>query len=439
MSLRRLAFCGLFLWLSIFATVGSAHRLPPEVVAFFKVDGARLRVLVRVPTAMLGDAKLPLVEGAYLDLRRLDDPLRAVAAEVVRSLEVADGGRPLTPGSPAWRLAGSADGTFSSADAAAAGVARPPVPPDRYVYFTDAFADFSFDYPLGTGPHALSARLNGLRAGGEFFQTRATFVPASGRPRTLLVAGAPQRVAFEPPLGTGVGAFLRGVVDGRLVGGSVLLFLLCLAASARSHAAPRRPLSALVGGYAGTAVLVVAAGMRPSPSVLSLAALVAGGALTLAAAQAFLGSRAAGASIAAATFGVASGLGFGTALLDVVPLAGAYAPAGVLTLVGLLLAGAFWAAALLHSIVRALLRSRVAEWLVLACLAAPSAHAGAHAVMDAAAQLAGVDESGAVSVLDPIVAHWPVIALAAALVLTSAVALSSTPLPRQPQDGRASS
>ena len=89
-------------------------QLPPQVVTLVKVEGSRARVLVRVPTIMLADARLPMVETVYLDLRALDARLRVVAAEVARSLDLTDNGRPLPPPTASWIVSLLTDTSFES-------------------------------------------------------------------------------------------------------------------------------------------------------------------------------------------------------------------------------------------------------------------------------------------------------------------------------------
>src|SRR5262245_41637134 len=114
MGFRRLVRVCAAVWVVLLPAVAWAHRLPPEVVAFFKADGPRLHVLVRVPTAMLGDARLPVVETVYLDLRSINDRLRTIGAEVTRSLDITDYGRPIAPGPVSWILSPLDDHSFDS-------------------------------------------------------------------------------------------------------------------------------------------------------------------------------------------------------------------------------------------------------------------------------------------------------------------------------------
>ena len=250
----------------------SAHQLPPQVVTFVKVDGSRARVLVRVPTIMLTDARLPMVETVYLDLRALDARLRVVATEVARSLDLTDNGRGLPPPTASWIVSLLTDTSFESWERAEARLAQPPIPVDRFIYWNEAFADFQFDYALASGEHRLSARVNGLRMGGDFFQTRVTYVPVAGGQRTMTVAGPPQRLEFEPPLSDAVLSMIR---RGAAQLGSerlLLLFVFCLAIPQRRLNVAVRAFSAFLVGHVAVALFMRLMPGAPDPSVQWLAA-----------------------------------------------------------------------------------------------------------------------------------------------------------------------
>ncbi len=209
---------------------------------------------------MLTDARLPMRDTVYLDLPALDARLRIIAPEVARSLDLTDHGRSLPPPSASWIVSLLTDTSFENWQRAEARLAQPPLPVDQFVYWNEAFADFRFDYVLSDGEHRLSARVNGLGTGGDFTQTEVTYVPAAGRPRTMTVAGPPQRLEFEPPF---VEAVLSMVRRGAAQFGSewlLVLFVFCLAI-------PQRPLHVAVragaGLIAGHVVVVILVTLLP--------------------------------------------------------------------------------------------------------------------------------------------------------------------------------
>ncbi len=439
-SFRRIAFSCLLLWVVVFPTAGSAHRLPPEVITFVRLDASRLHVLVRVPTAMLGDARLPVIDTAYLDLGTIDERLRVIATEVTRSLDITDDGRPLTPGSTAWILSPLGDGSFASYETAVSRFTQPPIPQERFVYWNEAFADFQFEYPVTGATPRISARLNGLRLGGDFFQTRATYLPPSGRPRTLTVAGPPQRVVFEPPLSDALGAFLRRGAERLLTERLLLIFLVCLAIPRRSAGAVLRPFALFAAAHVLAVTVVAARAGAVAGSTMDLAQVVAGCALALAAVQNIMGAGLAPVSVAAALFGAASGVGLGGAMRQLLPLAGSHAaPALVLFLVVIEI-GAAWVLLMLQPVARIPFGWRVPAWLTLAALSAIPAHEGAHAAIDAAGRLEAQDLAFSGPVVHVLVTHWPVLALTSALVVLLFVSLTGRrAAPWMPPEGRTSS
>src|SRR5580700_9470515 len=97
-----------------------AHEVPLEVVTFVSVEGPHLVVLARVPTALLADAHLPTRPDGFLDLQAIDGPLRAVAGDVAKNLDVKAGERPLALPFAAWRILPRADAAFDTYEAARA-------------------------------------------------------------------------------------------------------------------------------------------------------------------------------------------------------------------------------------------------------------------------------------------------------------------------------
>ena len=132
--MRRVSILALAAFIaSSFVAPLRAHELPYEVIIYLMVDAARVQVLARVPMPLLNDARLPLRSG-YLDLPASDVPLRAVASDVARNLDLMDNGRPLpAPSSLAWAVTRRPDAAFDSYEAAVARFKSPPLPADTPV------------------------------------------------------------------------------------------------------------------------------------------------------------------------------------------------------------------------------------------------------------------------------------------------------------------
>lgn len=413
--------------------IAFAHRLPPEVVAFLKIDstdGARLRVAVRVPTAILLDAGLPRVETVLLDLRTIDGRLPAVAAEVARSLDVTDGGQPLVPGSARWIVSVFGDRSFESFESATSHIAAPPLPVDRAVYWNEAFVDVQFDYALTTATPRIEARLNGLRMGGDFFHTRATFVPAVGASRTVTVSGPPQRVLFEPTRVQAASAILQRGRDVLPNERMLWLFVLCLAIPA---ARAWRPLAAFVLGHVALLLWVA---LRASPLTdvtVDLARFVLGGSVVLAAVQALLGSSLGATALTAVTAacaGVTSAIVLGHRAHEWVPLAGAYGGTALGALAILVVAIAVGALVLLRPLIRVPYQGNAPAWLVTAAWAAIPAHEASHEMIEAAERLASADPLQLRPAVQFVLAHGTILAL---ILFVSLVTIAAWTARRSPQ------
>jgi len=390
---------------------GFAHRPPPEVVAFLKIDptdSPRLRVAVRVPTAILLDAGLPRVQTVLLDLRTIDSRLAAVAAEVQRSLDVTDGGQPLAPGPARWIVSTIGDRAFESFETAMNHLAGPPLPVDRAVYWNEAYVDVQFDYALTSVAPRVEARLNGLRMGGDFFQTRATFIPAVGAPRTVTVSGAPQRALFEPTLWQAVSAILRRGIDVLPSERLLWLLVLCLAIPASRSA---RPLAVFVSAHSALLLWVA---LRASPLAgvtVDLAQFAFGGAVVLAAGQVLVGSSVRATTITAACAGVTSAIVLGHRAHEWVPLAGAHVAAATGALAILVATIAAGALVLLRPLVRMPYQWHAPGWLVTAAWAAIPAHEGSHAMVGAEERLVGADAVAVQPGVQFVLAHGSILVL----------------------------
>lgn len=388
-----------------------AHRLPPEVIAFLKIDATdrpRLHVVVRVPTAILLDAGLPRVETVLLDLRTIDGRLAAVAAEVARSLDVTDDGQPLAPGPARWIVSVFGDRSFESFEGAISHIAAPPLPVDRAVYWNEAYVDVQFNYPLATVAPRIEARLNGLRMGGDFFQTRATFLPAVGAPRTVTVSGPPQRVLFEPTRVQAASAILQRGLDALPNERLLWLFVLCLALSATRAS---RPLAAFVCGHVALLLWVALRAAPVGDVTVDLAQCVLGGAVVMAAIQALIGSSTSATTMTAACAGVTSAIVLGHRAHEWVPLAGAYGGAAIGALAFLVATIAVSALMLLRPLIRVPYQWNVPAWLVTAAWAAIPAHEASHEMVDAAERLAGVDPVVLTPPIQFVLRHGAILAL----------------------------
>jgi hypothetical protein len=418
-SCSRLVLAGVIAWLAAGAAPASAHTVPPEVVTFVKVEGSQARVLVRVPTIMLTDAHLPMVDIVYLNLRALDARLRVIASEVARNLDVTDRGRALPPPSASWIVSLLTDTSFETWERAEARLTQAPFPLDKLIYWNEAFADFQFDYPLADGEHRLSARVNGLRMGGDFFQTRVTYVPVSGAPRTMTVAGPPQRLEFEPSAADAVVNMVRRAAAQMGVERLLLLFVFCLAIPQRRLDVPVRALTAFFASQIGGVLLMaLLPGAAADPAVQSLAQIATGSLLVIAAIQNVASAGGSATIVVSLLFGACHAVGLGAAARAALPVAGSHSILALAAFLGVIEGGALWLLLIARPLLRTAFQFGFPAWLPLAVLSAIPAHEGSHAVLDAASRLGALGEFGfSQPLVSVVVNHWPVLALGTALVV----------------------
>ena len=145
-----------------------AHDVVVEEIVqiAMRVADGRLAVQMRVPVIVLAGLTLPRLPDGTLDTATIAEPLRIVAADAVRNLDVQQDGTSLPQTNFATRL--SVDRTAVEVDVT---------------------------YPLA-GTAGISARLNTFQNKPLHpVRTRVEYVPATGAAQTLSVMGMPRPVA----------------------------------------------------------------------------------------------------------------------------------------------------------------------------------------------------------------------------------------------------
>src|SRR5262245_28431594 len=130
---------------AVLSAVVSAHDIPTDVriQTFLKPEGARLRLLVRLPVAStMNDVEWP-VEGVQLDLARADAAMQQAARDwVAGRVELREGDRVLEQGQVvAVRVSQPSDRSFASWETALAHVTGPPLPAGAEVVASQALLD----------------------------------------------------------------------------------------------------------------------------------------------------------------------------------------------------------------------------------------------------------------------------------------------------------
>ncbi len=225
--LRALAFgaCALL------APLAAAHTIPNDVTAqvFFRPEGQRLRVLVRVPLKAMRDVEFPLRGPGYLDLERIDPILNdSVIIWIANAIDVYEDHAVLPkPAVAATRVALESDRSFESYEAALAHITGPKLTNSTNVAWDQVLLDTMLEYPIQSDRARFSIHSELARLGVRTV-TVLRFLPPGGAVRAFEFTGDPGTVELDP---SWLQAALRFVKLGFfhiLDGTDHLLFLLCL-------------------------------------------------------------------------------------------------------------------------------------------------------------------------------------------------------------------
>ena len=212
----------------------SAHDIPNDVTihTFFKPEGQRLRVLVRVPLAAMRDLDYPKrgpTTLGLLDVSRADPTLRdAATLWIADFLDVYENDQKLAyPTVAAVRASLQSDQSFASFDQALAHVTGPPLPPDTEFVWTQGLLDILLDYPIQSDGSRFSVDPRFARLGIRTL-TVVRFLPPSGVVRAFELEGNPGLVRLDPRWHQAVFRFVALGFEHILDGTDHLLFLFCL-------------------------------------------------------------------------------------------------------------------------------------------------------------------------------------------------------------------
>jgi hypothetical protein len=424
MDRRRLSFVLLTALVAAPLVPLRAHDVPLEVVTFVSVEGPRLMVLARVPIVLLADAHLPTRPDGFLDLQAIDGPLRAVAGDVARNLDVMAGDRPLPLPSAAWAVLPRPDASFDTYEAARARFAAPRAPVDASANIdpSKGLLDLQFEYPTASAEGHVSVRFNGLRAANRAVQTPVRYVTAAHTTRTFVVAGGPQRVSLEPGGPSVASQFARLGVEQLAQSPEHLLFLLCLVIP------PRRIRTVLgaFGAFAAVYVVALAASAlmpRPMDLPLLLGLQTATAAtLVVAALQNITTPRLVWVRIVSGVFGIVDGASFGSAYRDAWMLAGPHTLVSLVAFTAPVVLGSIWLLLILQPVVGLVYRSGLPQRIAIILLSAVPVHAGLHGVLDRGSQLLQLDFAGSDVALFALTRHWQAVLLVFGLAILLTIA-----------------
>jgi len=253
-----------YLWSIVVVAVLAAPRwavangadLPPEIVlqGFARPEDGRLRLLVRVPLVLLSSFGLPKRGPGYLDLARIDDKLKQVAAATARQIELRVDGVPLVPVARKARISVLSDRSFTSYAAARAHLDGPPLPAETDLFWNQGFFDAELEYGIRSSAPNLSIRVNVAPELGRRLKLQLEFLPDGKPARSYALPGGSGWIALDPRWYEAAWLFLKaGFTSPFAI--DRFAFLVCLVAPFRQF----RSLLALVAVLAGLQALTLTA------------------------------------------------------------------------------------------------------------------------------------------------------------------------------------
>jgi hypothetical protein len=227
--LSRRLICAAIVGLALLPT--AAHEIPADVrvLAFVKPEGARLRLVARVPLIAMRDVDFPRRGAGFIDLARAAPALRDAAALWITENIVLyeDGARLPSPNIVEARVSLPSDKSFVSYEVALAHVRGSRLPVDVHLYWEQGMLDVLLEYPIASERSRFSLHPDLSRLGLQV-TTTVRFLAPDGRVRAFELHGDPGVVRLDPRWHQAALHFVslgfRHILDGI----DHLLFLLCL-------------------------------------------------------------------------------------------------------------------------------------------------------------------------------------------------------------------
>jgi HupE / UreJ protein len=229
---RLLTFTALLVPLFVALSYGtSAHDIPTDVTVqmFIRPASDRLNVIVRVPLKAMRDFEFPERGPGYLDIARVDVPLREAAKQWISdAVEVYEGEARLASARVVEaRVSLESDRSFESYEEAMAHVTGSRLPNNTDVYWDQTMLDVLLEYPIRSDRSSFSVH-PGLARLGLRVVTVVRFLPPSGVVRAFEFLGDPGLVRLDPEWYQAALRFVQLGFMHILDGTDHLLFLFCL-------------------------------------------------------------------------------------------------------------------------------------------------------------------------------------------------------------------
>jgi len=209
----------------------SAHDIPNDISIqmYFRPQGQRLHVLIRVPMTAMRDEVFPERQNGFLDFDKLDFMLHGAAKQWLADfLDVYEGDRKLPQPTIVAAIASlESDKSFASYDQAVAHVTGPRLTNDTTVVWNQTMLDVLFEYPIQSDQSRFS-----LHPGFERLALRVItalrFVLPDGTIRAFEYGGDPGLIRLDPSWFQAAWRFVQSGFFHILDGTDHLLFLFCL-------------------------------------------------------------------------------------------------------------------------------------------------------------------------------------------------------------------
>jgi HupE / UreJ protein len=397
--MRRL-FHGFFAALML-TGMAFAHEIPNDVTvqSFFKPEGQKLRVLIRVPLKAMRDMEFPTRGVGYLDLARVEPMLRDAASLWVSdalAIYEDDVALPKPTRVTDFRLSFEADKSFASYEDALAHLTGPKIPADANVVWNQLMFDMLFEYPIRSDQSRFSVR-SGLARLGIRTVTVLRYVLPNGAVRAFEFSGDPGLIRLDPRWLQAATRFVQSGFLHILDGTDHLLFLLGLVIPFRRF----RTLIPIVTAFTiAHSITLIASAYDLAPSALWFPPLIEtliAASIVYMALENVVGAAAADSEAAgivkkrwaiAFGFGLVHGFGFSFALRETMQFAGSHLLTSLLSFnVGVEL-GQILVLLLFVPALEILFRFVVPERIGTMIVSALVAHTGWHWMTERGAQLA---------------------------------------------------
>lgn len=376
--------------LAALACFARAHDIPNDLTiqAFFKPEGDRAYLLVRVPMKAMRDVEFPERGPGYLDFDRSDQVLKDAASVWVSSLiQVYEGAERLpAPHVVAARASLESDRSFASYEEALAHVTGPKLTNATEVVWNQTLLDVLFEYPIHSEHSDFSIHPTLDTLGLRVVTVLRFLPPAAGRDgpvRAFEYTGDPGLVRLDPRWYQAAGRFVEGGFQHILSGADHLLFLFCLVIPFRRFRALVPIITAFTVAHS---ITLIASAYNFAPSGLwfpplietLIAASIVYMALENIVGKATVHSR----WMIAFGFGLVHGFGFSFALRETLQFAGSHLLTSLLSFnVGVEL-GQLLVLLLFVPVLDLLFRFVVEERMGTIILSAFVAHTGWHWMLD---------------------------------------------------------